>query len=473
MEILKFIIEESNHDAFVEVSRDYNGIHVDHGVAKEEGFENRVVHGVHVALRALEIVEDSRFRELKLINRLDVVFKKPVFVDEELTLNVVHNEEDQNLKILVKVNEEDCIEMNVSLGDSMLKDVKALRYTKSAEHSEPLVYDCEERDLSMQLKSACDPEKLVSMFPSLGVALGYDRLSSIVMMSTIVGMYWPGQHSFFSGVQICFNSVAKSSIDFEVVSTDSRFRLTQMNVVSSGLEARIRAFFRPKRVKQPSFDSVKSTSKESEFVNQRALVIGGSKGLGEVVSKIIAGGGGKVTITYARDESAAERIRDDIVVGGGKCDVQMLRVEEDLCSEATNFGEYNAIYYFPSPRIFRRKVALYVDDLFLEFYDVYCRGFSALLKNVVKTGHQTVVYLPSSSAIDEDLDGVEEYRYAKILAEELLKSYGKRYNTIIRGVIERLPRLETEQTNSMIPGKSENIVEVMRKAVVSVNVSIE
>ena len=42
-----------------------------------------------------------------------------------------------------------------------------------------------------------------------------------------------------------------------------------------------------------------------EFANVRALVIGGSRGLGEITAKIIAAGGGDVWITYRRGKEDA------------------------------------------------------------------------------------------------------------------------------------------------------------------------
>ncbi len=45
----------------------------------------------------------------------------------------------------------------------------------------------------------------------------------------------------------------------------------------------------------------------NEFTGAAALVVGGSRGLGELTAKLLAAGGGRVTITYAYGEGDALR----------------------------------------------------------------------------------------------------------------------------------------------------------------------
>ena len=58
---------------------------------------------------------------------------------------------------------------------------------------------------------------------------------------------------------------------------------------------------------------------QEEFQGQKALIVGGSRGLGEVTAKCIAAGGGEVYITFHRGSADAIRVSREIGDGGGEC----------------------------------------------------------------------------------------------------------------------------------------------------------
>jgi len=62
-----------------------------------------------------------------------------------------------------------------------------------------------------------------------------------------------------------------------------------------------------------------------EFAGQRALIVGGSRGLGELTAKIIAAGGGHTIITYSVGKEDAERVAAEIEGFGATCDVLAVR----------------------------------------------------------------------------------------------------------------------------------------------------
>ena len=70
-----------------------------------------------------------------------------------------------------------------------------------------------------------------------------------------------------------------------------------MSIDSSGLYGSIKAFIRPGDIHQPLCSSIRNIVEASCFLGQRALVVGGSRGLGEVISKVLAMGGAEVMLT--------------------------------------------------------------------------------------------------------------------------------------------------------------------------------
>jgi len=67
---------------------------------------------------------------------------------------------------------------------------------------------------------------------------------------------------------------------------------------------------------QAAVDVVRGAATRDEFGRFRALVIGGSLGLGEIAAKIIAARGGDVWIPYHEGREDAERVNREISIGG-------------------------------------------------------------------------------------------------------------------------------------------------------------
>ena len=59
----------------------------------------------------------------------------------------------------------------------------------------------------------------------------------------------------------------------------------------------IRAFVRPKPILQPEVEAIKNLVPNKYFLGKKALIIGGSRGIGESISKVFVSGGGNVCFT--------------------------------------------------------------------------------------------------------------------------------------------------------------------------------
>ena len=79
-----------------------------------------------------------------------------------------------------------------------------------------------------------------------------------------------------------------------------------------GTSGQLLAFERPRPQLQPAAIELQSMVGSEEFAGDRALVVGGSRGLGELTAKLLAAGGAQVCLTYKSGASDAEYIIDDI-----------------------------------------------------------------------------------------------------------------------------------------------------------------
>ena len=77
------------------------------------------------------------------------------------------------------------------------------------------------------------------------------------------------------------------------------------------MEGEVAASFRPNYQSQAPMSEIEALVSSEEFSSQRALIVGGSRGLGEVAAKIITAGGGRVLLTYNLGKNDAEQLSEN------------------------------------------------------------------------------------------------------------------------------------------------------------------
>ena len=111
-------------------------------------------------------------------------------------------------------------------------------------------------------------------------------------------MKCPGLNSIFSRIKLDFNSNSSVSdqglLHYAEMHKDARVGILKLSVEAQGMNGFLDTFFRPPPVIQPSYQDVCANVTKNIFSSQRALVIGGSRGVGEITAKILAAGGADV-----------------------------------------------------------------------------------------------------------------------------------------------------------------------------------
>jgi NAD(P)-dependent dehydrogenase (short-subunit alcohol dehydrogenase family) len=174
--------------------------------------------------------------------------------------------------------------------------------------------------------------------------------------------------------------------------------------------------------------------------------------LGELTAKMLAAGGGDVTITYAQGLADIEIVDAEINASGtGSCKIQRLDVTSADAFGAVDFHALDAIYLFATPRIYRKKAEVFVDALFDEFLQSYVRSLYRLCRHIESLGleRKIGIYVPSSVFIAERPDGLVEYAMAKAAAEVLIEDINRNFKRV-SVLSTRLPRLSTDQTSSVL-----------------------
>jgi len=219
---------------------------------------------------------------------------------------------------------------------------------------------------------------------------------------------------------------------------------------------------RPRPYSQPSLADVACHVSPGAFRGVRALVVGGSRGLGELASKLIAAGDGEVCITYRDGVADALNVVNQLA----KISKHGSAVRFDVLSAddfPADIREWrpNAVLYFASPRIDFND-GPFDQGLFQRFVDYYVTGLARLVERLSPGNAPIVLLYPSTVFLEAPEAGSAEYVAAKA-AGEALCNHLQSYVRGLRVVIVRIPRMLTDQTAgvSNLPSEKEHIDQVL------------
>ncbi|MGE4290647.1 MAG: SDR family NAD(P)-dependent oxidoreductase [Desulfovibrio sp.] len=453
---------------FAALSGDTNPMHVDFVHARRLLLGKPVVHGVHLLLWALE----QAFEQCPAleIRRIDVRFFKPVPVGETVRF---HWSRRNNV-----------FELEARLGTTVVLSAHGLLGRIAASTSvvvaePPPERACEEHDAEGLGRNPEGVDRLYlnlessrRLFPHLSAKLPAVQIAALLWSSRIIGMRCPGLHSIFTGMKLSRPepSTPNSEPSYRLTGFDDRFSFATISMTSAGLEGVLSAFLRPKPAQQPSYATIQAMVTSGEFTQIRGLVIGGSRGLGEVTAKLLAAGGADVKTTYLTGKNDAKALCSEIIAGGGTCSchpLDVMDIQKDFRQILVNGWYPTDIFYYATPHIFEGRKKQFSTALFDTFIRIYLYAFASLLHAFDPDKPLRVLY-PSTVAAEELPADMTEYACAKIAGETLCASYSAQF-PLWKITVPRFPRLHTDQTASLYPVENKDpvpiLLDVLRKMI--------
>jgi hypothetical protein len=441
---------------FAKLSGDWNPMHLDPVAARRTQAGAPVVHGVHTALLGLEYLAQGR--NLPTVTRLKANFSKMVYVGDEVEYQLVALSETA-ATIDAFVSDVAVAKLNLSFSAPPTASFNLEPEPSAALRPERAI-DLDFESMAKQAGRVGAPAteaEIEAAFPAATRIWPARRILATLCTTTLVGMVCPGLHSIFSVLTL--NAAEPESPEssagtlmYRVNSTDARFRMVRMQVQGSGVWGAIDCFARVPPVVQPSMKSLAGLCASDEFAGATALIIGGSRGLGELTAKLLATGGARTIVTYATGEADAAAMAKSIRDWGGSCDVRQFDFRSPAGPQLANLaGTVTHLYYFATPQIGRRKTGLFDAHRFAEFEACYVLSFYDIFTTLHPAAQDGLKgFYPSSIFVEERPAGMTEYAMAKaageILCAEINASLPK-----ARITINRLPRLPTDQTASVTP----------------------
>jgi len=446
----RFDLEDQR--GFARICGDFNPMHVDPERARRELFGEVVVHGIHVLLASLDSLLAQSPPEARMqIQEVECGFQNPVLLGGGIQTNIVEREGDSirfEVRDLEGVLHLDARIVLVNAG-AQSGSVDGAGY-EPAEPRDLGVADLE--GLAGHFEPSFGTAEFAARFATLSRVLDPVDLADVLSLTRLVGMECPGLQSIFAGFRLQRKSEKPSASRFnwKVRELNERFSMVKLDVVGARLEGGIESFLRPRVETQPSIASVVARIPTGAFTDQRVLVVGGNRGIGEVTAKVIAAGGGRPIVTYRSGGHDAARLQDEIVSAGFSCEIASADVLEGPGAiDTAHLAALHSLYFYASPRILKQS-GTFRRALFDDFSAFYVEAFHDWVKCAAESADGGLrVFYPSSTMVEDHDAGFVEYTAAKRAGEGVCGTMNRHWNNV-KVQVERLPKLATDQTLSLI-----------------------
>ncbi|MGB7757999.1 MAG: SDR family oxidoreductase [Salinisphaera sp.] len=462
-------------NSFAELTGDCSSLHTDEAFARRTRFRQRPAHGM-LAVMALAAL--ARLEAGPASVRLESIqghFREPIWTRDRLLLRVqVESDGDArrfNASWTHAVRGTELAVASgrywpVARGRDQSSGVAAPAEPPRFEELDPDLETLEGR--SETIGFTVDPGLLERFESELLVAMGLEcgsvlspELLAVMMLSPMSGMRLPGRRGaslrfaldFTAAIecgQYCTltGTVRRVQLGVGLVSTDLVLQVAGSPVATGSAEAVLTGI----PTAMPSPAEIASTSVDMGIKGRIALVVGGSRGVGEVTAKFLALLGASVALTYHRGAADAEHIIEAIRAAGGTascfaCDVRSAeQVATMVAAVSDEFGGIDMVVncfvgrFDPSPAMANHW------DGYLEELEISVKGVhnvcSAVVPVMQARGAGKIVNF-SATAVHNPMSGQSRHAtakgaveaYTRNLAKELIRS-NIQVNLVIPNMIE-------------------------------------
>jgi hypothetical protein len=457
-----FTLEDQRR--FAALSGDSNPLHLDAAVARRSMLGGVAAHGIHVLLWALDQL--AAIDSFGGFERLRVSFDRGVLVDDKVQCGWDKTGPRWEGRVFNATG----ILARISLIPA------AITPAPWSGPDQPPAMACEEHEFSDLAGASGElelslPSTWREDFPHLAAGDSALMVAVLLASTRLVGMRCPGRQSIYSALDLKYRPPTRPAdpqeprLHYKVICADPRVRILDLAIEAGPFCGTVNTLVRPKPVAQPNLEAVRQLVAPSRYAGCHALVVGGSRGLGELASKILAAGGANVTLTWRQGEADARALVSEAL--NLELNLSCLRFDTAAPPEgaALPASPYTHLYYFPTPHIRKGKRGHFNSSAFAGFMECYVSGFARTVEwfrpRAIAGAH---VWYPSSVFVDEMNPDFPEYTAAKICGEALCRQLAAQLAPMTFA-IPRLPRLPTDQTQTLTGIPLTDSIAILLKAI--------
>lgn len=466
MDIFSRQFTQADVDQFAHLSGDLNPLHTDPVVARRLLFGGTVCHGVALTLWVVDCLATRISRSFRF-RSLTATFRSPVMVGDKVKLELICADDGQ-VKGAIFGPRGLCASLSLQWESDTTGQVMEL--------PGPGALECRSRTFS-ELSSASGAvpvsvslDKLCAFSPAAARWGHIAQLGVLLATTRLVGMECPGLHSVYHSLKLQYFSTsdADTLLNYRVTNANERYARLTLSIEGCGCRGELLTSVRPAPYEQPAFAAIRKQVAPDAFRDERALVIGGSRGLGELAAKILLAGGAAVRLSFYHGKADAMRLNNEVRTEEPEADLQVfpLDVTDEQAVVVAKVADFRPtqLYFFASPKILLDGGQTFDTARYDLYFRFYVTSMCRLIRNVSMVAATPFrVFLPSTSFIDAPPAGAAEYIAAKVAAEEALLDLAKEVG--VYPVIHRLPPLASDQTASLGAGAQADGFEAVAGAV--------
>ncbi len=381
---------------FSKKSGDMNAIHLDRNINIVSQFQKPVVQGLLI----IDFFFNKNFMKkiLKKSTSLNIVFKKPVFINEKIDFFIINRK--YEVVVIVSNSFQEKIYINIEL-----KDKKNFLFSKTN-----------------------TLEKFLSIFPKISKKVGNFK-KNLNLISTIN-----------------INKKSTKKNGNKILSFSNNFykyiylnRYLEINTFFLSFE---------KKFKEPfQFSSNLQINKE-KFRNKKILIIGGSSGLGRILTIFFLKNKINFNFTFNKNLGSVKKIQRKYKVS--KKSFFHLN-EKKILSKKIDLINYDLIYFFPTPKIFNYSEKYFDYKVFNNFNSINIKFMLDIINYFSQSSKKFIFYVPSTKLISNFEDNIE-YNTSKIIQEKILQKIQKTFKNI-KIINPRLDSFLTRSTKGLLNNK--------------------
>lgn len=468
---------------FSAASRDRNPLHISEEYARSTPYAEPVVFGLLGVLAGLGQLSDRHHSHLQHIS---IEFRNPLSLNVPYRLDIIESSTDS-----ARIKLYDTTRLMLTATFAFLPGqghAESRRFAKAWCATEPADRKKDTLIPGTRVTGTYAPETeeyalVVERWGLVGKGATAQQIAAMMWSSYVVGMHLPGKRAIFWRLTLDFHDAELQlekpfTYEAAVEEFDERYDLLRSTgTLSAGSQpfatAHMWSFVRQDSP-QSSLRRIIDLLPESERLKgQRALVIGGSRGLGAAIAQALALQGCSVLLNYQHSTAKAEFIRASLgdrstrleLVQGNAADIAWcLSLRESILKR---YGGLDLLVCNASPPIrplaFEPEKLAQFQDFLTQSQGLVSAPMSAFLGMLADQRGWNIVL--SSSFVSELPAGFAHYVTAKCALEGLVTWASAQYPTV-RHRIVRPPKLLTDQTNTTLGRQGAMDVEQVAAAIV-------
>lgn len=367
--------------SFAIKSGDKNKIHIDKNVEKFTNYKKPIIHGCYIIQEIIYKIKKKKFFEKYLINNLQIFFKEPIFVNEKIFVYLIKTK-----KNLIKLGVFSGIIEKIIINIEIKKNKK----------KQDLVFEnISKNEFFKELKN-------ISKFVG-----NFQKKNNIISQIEIVKNE---KNSKLMKIKKINKILFELTLENKNLKTSTKF-------LSPSLK-----YFDKKVNLDKKLKDIEILSKEKKI-----LIIGGSSGLGKILTEFLYRKKLDVTFTFNNNFIGAKKLCKKYKK------LKCFQFNERIFKRNNikqKLKSFNYIYFFPTPKIFEITDDYFKTKNLLKFIDVY----SMFLKNIIDclvADKKYKIFVPSSEIVSSKQTNFFNYKMGKIIQENLCQFINRKSKNIM------------------------------------------